>query len=311
MTCFRFTWNYAAGSVLRALKRRDSAALRYEAAYAARCGLAFLDVLPLDGLLRMGAVRAALRLLEETPGERRRLFADRLIALLPRVAPGSAVLFLHTLRDLGLPMTGKRRQILAWHYSQAGHFAEALDIYREVLCQAPSYPYALYGMAYCLARLERADEAEPVLARLLAVEPNHARALTLKSWLLMRGNEPSAAVGVLEPLSRRKRKRREVWAYLGWCYLQLGRLKDAERAYMQAVRLGDTEPLTWSNLGRVKIELGEYPAAAVALKKAAQLDPKLAAPHQNLALLYARSGRNEDAELERAKIQVLKTLPRL
>lgn len=259
----------------------------------------------------MGAVRTTLKLLEETPAQRRRLYADRLIALLPRVAPGSAVLFLHTLRDLGLPMTGKRRQILAWHYSQAGYFHEALDIYREVLCQAPKYPYALYGFAYCLTRLERVEEAEAALTRLLAVDPGHARGQTLKSWLLMRRNQVAEAVQVLEPLSARKCKRRDVWAYLGWCYLQMGRLQDAERAYMHAIKLGDVEPLTWSNLGRVKIELGKYQAAAVALKKATQLDPELAAPHHNLALLYTRSGRREDAELERAKIQVLKTLPRL
>jgi tetratricopeptide (TPR) repeat protein len=264
---------------------------------------------PLARLLLLGATRTVLILLEKTPPRLRNNLAEQLVDLLPHVSASAAVQYLHRLSDFGVPITGQRRQILAWHYAQAGYYNEASDICREVLCRFPDYVYAAYTLAYCQTRLERDAEAEAALHEVFRIQPNHSRALTLKAWLMMKRGQIADAIAILEPLSARKPKRQEIWRNLAWCYLQVGRFQEAERAYARTSSLGELDAVTWTHFGRTRAELGNTRAAADCFKKASLLDPNLATPHQCLAELYKKSGHDIEAELELGKVKLLQLPP--
>lgn len=88
-----------------------------------------------------------------------------------------------TPEDLAYPVLEKA--YAAW---QTGDTAAAERLYRDALTIAPRHPNALSGLGAVLLASDRADEAKPVYARLLALEPDNATAVAA---LLGEGQESS------------------------------------------------------------------------------------------------------------------------
>jgi Flp pilus assembly protein TadD len=66
---------------------------------------------------------------------------------------------------------------------------------------------------------------------------------------------------------------------------------------------------SYLTLGISLARSGEFEAALANLQKAAALRPEAHQPHGFLAALYARLGRDADAERERAEAKRLRTKP--
>ena len=65
----------------------------------------------------------------------------------------------------------------------------------------------------------------------------------------------------------------------------------------------------YSEIGRILILLSQRDEAFAALKKAAELDPKLSDPHYLLAGLYRERGDAQAAERELTTFAALETIP--
>jgi tetratricopeptide (TPR) repeat protein len=107
-----------------------------------------------------------------------------------------------------------------------------------------------------------------------------------------------AAGATLKPASDRP-KTKSVRAYdLDRQGLQLYREKRYDLAvvkFQAAVDLKPNDPVLMNNLGFIDYVLGRYDAAVVWLEKTLAADPKRKEAHANIAELYLKMGRKEDA----------------
>ncbi|HOF02108.1 MAG TPA: tetratricopeptide repeat protein, partial [Spirochaetota bacterium] len=65
----------------------------------------------------------------------------------------------------------------------------------------------------------------------------------------------------------------DYYNYLGNCYYNLGRYKDAIPCYKKAIELKDDNPVYHNNLGNCYKSLGRYEEAMKTYNKALELDP--------------------------------------
>jgi len=82
---------------------------------------------------------------------------------------------------------------------------------------------------------------------------------------------------------------------LGWALYKLGRLDEAKRALLSAVKLNPRLCPPHNNLGLVSLELGELALAQRELTRSVSLCPSYAEPHLHLARLHLERGARADA----------------
>lgn len=75
-----------------------------------------------------------------------------------------------------------------------------------------------------------------------------------------------------------------------------GKLHDSARAFVRAIECNPMHVPTWTNLGYVFCELGQYPAAIDALIHASKIDPRSAEAACNLGVVYMRLQQYQTAE---------------
>jgi len=202
--------------------------------------------------------------------------------------------------------------------AQAGRFADAAALYRELLLKSPDLPEATHFLGVCLVRSGRRDEGLPLVERSVRLAP--ANALYRQNFGLM-----LAEAGLLTEAETQFREilvfqedHSTAYNYLGMVRQQLGRMDEAIACYEEALRLrpGDaaaannlgycllergeleralpwlrrsvaadgTSPMAHSNLGNALRETGELRGAAECYRRALALAPRFANAHYNLAL---------------------------
>jgi tetratricopeptide (TPR) repeat protein len=77
-----------------------------------------------------------------------------------------------------------------------------------------------------------------------------------------------------------------------------GRIKEAEDAFEEAVRIDSTDVVAYVNMGNLLDQLGKKREAEKAYLKATALEPENAMAHYNLGLLLEEEGRLEEARAE-------------
>lgn len=83
---------------------------------------------------------------------------------------------------------------------------------------------------------------------------------------------------------------------LGHAYQRAGRFVEAERAYVEAVRLAPQDYIARNNLGAIYLKQRRYGEAVSQFKGVLTLAPATAAAHFNLGLAYAALGQLAEAE---------------
>jgi len=111
-------------------------------------------------------------------------------------------------------------------------------------------------------------------------------------YLLERGDAPAAAAARLHAALEAGRAERAGWFALGRYHKRMGKLEQAEAAYEQARKGGESGDLL-NNLGNVAFLRGDSAGAHKLFREANGRSPALAAPLYNLAKLYFREGSLE------------------
>jgi len=183
----------------------------------------------------------------------------------------------------------------------------------------------------------RFNDSYPLLSRYVDLVPHHVGARKLLGSLLLRRNEPAAAIKVLEPAARRASSDTELLSLLGNAYMLDKQYPKATEAFEKAAKnqpdtavlqtklalshlaVGDRK-LALQNLekaidlnpeigradillGMVQIKSGDYTAAISAANKLAEKDPKSPFPHNLAGAALLRSG-----DLDKARTRFLKAL---
>lgn len=146
-------------------------------------------------------------------------------------------------------------------HHQAGRFAEAEQLYRQVLAVQATQPDALHLLGVLAYQVGRPDAAVPLIEQAIAQRPS----------------APSFRLN------------------LGNALLALGRHEDAVAAYRQAAALAPNDPEAYYNLGNALIQADDLAAGIASLRRTLKLRPDHADAQYNLANALRAHGQPDEA----------------
>ncbi len=138
-------------------------------------------------------------------------------------------------------------------------------------------------------------QAEIILRKILAAEPNQPQALQLYGRIALRANRPDMALEMLSASAKAQPNDRFIHLDLGNVFLVLGRLDEAAAEYRRCLEIEPNNAGAWSNLGVVLHELGNQPEALDALRKALDQQPNVPDHYNNLGTALTSLGRSHEA----------------
>jgi tetratricopeptide (TPR) repeat protein len=150
----------------------------------------------------------------------------------------------------------QKLQVAADH-AQAGRYAQAQDLYGQVLEGKPSDVAALHGLAGVRGKLGKPQEAISLLRRALAVDERRVEVhVALCSWLLAVGNVEEAEPGVRRAL-RLDPNNGPAHRQLAECYQSRHRLDDAITEAKKAASIDPSSAGTQFFLAKLERQKGD------------------------------------------------------
>ncbi|KIM00102.1 TPR repeat-contatining protein [Paramagnetospirillum magnetotacticum MS-1] len=172
----------------------------------------------------------------------------------------------------------------------------AVDALRRASGLMPRDPRPLNALAGALMGYQRYDDAIGAYraATALASEPNLADMLNNMGVALERLERRDEAVPVIRAASLIRPDSAAIQDNLGNALLGTARAEEAEACHRRALALGAKGAETWSNLGNALHRQGRLDEADAAYRRAIQINPEGPKFHTNLALNLLLSGRMEE-----------------
>jgi len=162
------------------------------------------------------------------------------------------------------------RQAEAQLLRDAGDNGAAYRILSKGLDEHPDNPELIYDLAMVAEKLDKVDEAETRLKRLVELKPDDAQALNALGYTLVdRTTRTDEGLALIERAHRLSPNDPFILDSLGWAFYRMGRLDDAERYLRQALD-GRPDAEIAAHLGEVLWRKGERDQARALWK--AQLD---------------------------------------
>lgn len=152
----------------------------------------------------------------------------------------------------------------------------------------------LFQRGFQLHQAGQLQQAEALYRQVLAVNPNHADSLHLLGIIARQAGQPLRALKYLDKAIKIQPRAAAYRTSRGNALKDLGRTKEAEASYRDALGLQRDFPEALSNLGGLLAELGRFTEAEKVCRDAARVRPDYSA-HINLGLALAGLGRLEEA----------------
>ena len=178
---------------------------------------------------------------------------------------------------------------------RAGRWAEAENIYRQILAQFPDNAIVMHHLGILLAQQSRREEAIRLLARVVQLQPNNAEAHSDFGSALREVGRFDEAAAALSRAVALKPGMAMAHANLANVYRDLGRFDEAIEGFHRAIQIKPDYAAAYSNLGNALCDKSRFEDAAAAYRRAIQLDPGFAPAHSNLGVALERLGRSEEA----------------
>jgi predicted O-linked N-acetylglucosamine transferase (SPINDLY family) len=187
---------------------------------------------------------------------------------------------------------------LALQHHQAGQFAQAEQIYRQILSRDPAHADALHYLGLLAHQMGRSDIAVDLISRAVAVRPSYAEAFyNLGIALKAKGDWAQAIAAYRQAIALRPDDG-EAYNNLGVVLKDQGKLEEAIAVYRQAIALKTEFPAALNNLGNALKEKGELPQAIAAYRQAIAMRPGYADAHNNLGAALRETGDLDQAIAE-------------
>jgi tetratricopeptide (TPR) repeat protein len=192
----------------------------------------------------------------------------------------------------------------------AGQGAALIEDARALVARAPDAPDAQHALALCLAQGGRADEADEVFARALALAPGHAVIQANRARCLRRAGRVRSAAACWQQRIQDAPADAQAWMELGLHQLDLSspdplgldpmRPEPAQRtaaieSLRRALALDARLVRAWHGLGAALRDQDALPEAEDALRSALALDPSKPVLWASLAGVLRLAGRPEEA----------------
>jgi tetratricopeptide (TPR) repeat protein len=152
----------------------------------------------------------------------------------------------------------------------AGDDAGAYRVLAQGLVDHPDAPDLIYDLAMVAEKLDKVDEAESRLKRLVELRPDDAQALNALGYTLVdRTPRTDEGLALIERAHKLAPRDPFILDSLGWAFYRKGQLEEAER-YLQQALDGRPDAEIAAHLGEVLWKKGERDKAKALWK--AQLD---------------------------------------
>ncbi|HKT12800.1 MAG TPA: sulfatase-like hydrolase/transferase [Terriglobia bacterium] len=174
-------------------------------------------------------------------------------------------------------------------------FARAAQLMEEGLKQDPANPLGLTYLASSFENMGNFNAAIQVYEKAIGmhVETDQIYSRLGKDYLRMHQLEKAARA--MQRASELNPTDLDNLNNLGGADLQLGRLKEARKAFEAIIAQNDHYAPAFNGLGLVAITQGHSGAALRNFRKAVEADPTEMEPLLNLAALYQKAGKKQDA----------------
>lgn len=179
--------------------------------------------------------------------------------------------------------------------SDADDHEGAAELFRQVIAQRPDLPPPHFNLARALLGLGRDEEALASLERVLALQPNHSKAIRELALQRRRRGEHAEAAGLWQRLLRLEPGNEHYLNQLGIALFDAGRRTEADQVARQLLELKPDVAAYHYNLGNiVRAQQGDD-ASIPHYARAVELDPTHA---QALASLGAACYRKSPDQAE-------------
>jgi len=162
---------------------------------------------------------------------------------------------------------------LALALRNAGRLDDAVARMRRAIKRQPPFPPAFHELGCLLAYLQRYDEAIEVFRRGLDVAPMMAQLSLQLGFVLMQCRRWAEAKAAFAQAATISPDAPEALFGMAKAHQEMGEYRDAAACYRRSLR-ARPDPMTWHNLGRCLMMLGENEEGYDCLRFAVRGDPK-------------------------------------
>jgi protein O-GlcNAc transferase len=167
-------------------------------------------------------------------------------------------------------------------HHQAGRFAEAERIYRDILARQPDQADALYLLGVLIGQGGRLEESLELIRRTIRINPNFAEAHNDLGTALAKNKQLEEAIAGFRNAIRLKPDFAEAHFNLGVALQGTGQLSQAMAAFHEAIRFKPGFAEAHYNLANALKEHERLDEAIASYGQAIRLKPDFADAHHNL-----------------------------
>lgn len=184
-----------------------------------------------------------------------------------------------------------------------GKYADAEEMYRQILINDPQNLAATVGLGMALAKQFKLDGADDMFDRVLSADPNNALAHAGKATVALNRLQSSSGTiraqrdSILKYAEDEARRAVSLAPASAECHFSLasvlkeqGRIDEAAVEFRNATSLDPNHSYAWSGLGRIKLDQGSVAEAAEHFKRAIDLNSGNSTAHYGLGIAYLQQG---------------------
>jgi tetratricopeptide (TPR) repeat protein/predicted AlkP superfamily phosphohydrolase/phosphomutase len=184
---------------------------------------------------------------------------------------------------------------MANFYQRNGRYAEAIEIWKQLIQADPGDLGARIGMSNAYLEMGRPDSAVAGLADVLRIDPRNAGALSSRATIYVRRGMGQEALRAAEDALKVDPNNADFHLDRALSLDLLGRTQDAIAEYKQAVRLAPDMAEAYANLAQAYLVTGQTADALVEANKALDLGANKPEVHYTLGQALDANGRREEA----------------
>lgn len=185
------------------------------------------------------------------------------------------------------------RSLLAQALLESGKTGEALDVMRKARADKAGTESLLRQLGLTLSEQGKTEEALEVLHPM--AETGEPRSRLVMARVLSEAGRQKESYEILRKVLADDPNNARAFEQLGLIELRLGHWQQSRELSRRAVDLRPALPLAWNNLGVALYQLGEHERAVDAWQRAVDLKPDLWDALWNLGLKAAEIGRQKQA----------------
>jgi len=192
-------------------------------------------------------------------------------------------------------MTLERQLDSGMSHHQAGRLAEAEAIYRRVLAEQPNNARALHLLGTLAGQCGRFDMAADLIRQVIRLNPDSADAHHNLSLAMRNLGQFDESVAAARRAVRLDPKHADAYLSLGNTLTRMGKLDEAIAAFSKAIECRPRWAMPRLSLGQLFHEQGRFEEARSAFQQVAHFEPNNSDAHNCLAMSLADLQRLHEA----------------